>query len=113
VFMGTPVAMDEFGFIAVPGLPRNMFTPNRIRVALSYSAICGFLVLQRRREQYRWGTRAFDPVFAAVQDPAMRALAMQAKVGCGCRLMDWEHEDLGINVIRLEEAECNRFERFR
>jgi hypothetical protein len=113
VFMGTHVAMDELGYIAVPGVARNTFAPNRIRVALSYSAICGFLVLQRRRDQYRRGPKAFDPVFAAVQDPAMRALAMQAKVGCGCRLIDWEHEDLGINVIRLEEGECNRFDRFR
>ena len=113
VFMGTPVTMDELGYIAVPGLYRNSFAPNRIRVALSYSAICGFLVLQRRRDEYSVGIKSFDPVFDAVRDPSMRALAMQARVGCGCRLVDWEHDDLGIKVIRLEEAECNRYERFR
>jgi hypothetical protein len=43
----------------------------------------------------------------------MRELAIQARFGCGCKLVDWEHEDLGIKVIRLEDSECNSFDRFR
>lgn len=111
IFMGAPVQMTEAGFIAVQGVVRDSFAPNRIRVALSYSAICGFLVLQRRREQE--GSALRDKLFSTVGDPMMRELAISSVVGCGCKLMDWEGENLGIKVIRLHEAEGSSFERFR
>ena len=113
IYMASPVQMTGEGHVAVQGIPGHTFAPNRIRIALSYSAICGFLVLQRRREEFLMGKICLDPVGSLVQDPRMRELAIQARVGCGCKLIDWEHEDLGIKVIRLEDSECNSFDRFR
>jgi hypothetical protein len=80
---------------------------------LSYSAICGFLVLQRGKEEFNAEKICFDPVGAAVQDAIMRELGFQATIGCACKLIDWEHEDLGIKVIRLEDSESNGYDRFR
>jgi len=113
IYMGTPVQMTEQGYIAVQGVPGTSFAPNRIRVALSYSAICGFLLLQRRKERFKRGEIELDPVQRAIQDPKIKEAIIQARVGCGCRLVDWEHEDLGIKVIRLDESELNNFDRFR
>jgi F-box domain len=113
IYIGTPVQMTEDGYVDVQGVPGNSFAPNRIRIALSYSAICGFLVLQRRKEEFNAGKICFDPVRAAVQDPIMKELGIQATIGCGCKLIDWEHEDLGIKVIRLEDSESNGYNRFR
>ena len=113
VFMGQAVQMTENGHIAVPGVPGTSFAPNRCRVALSYSAICGFLVVQRRIEWHKRGVGEWDPVAAAVQDPRMREAGLRARIGCGCKLINWEHEDLGIRMIRLDESETNTFDRFR
>src|SRR5277367_894273 len=113
IYMGTPVQMTEQGYIAVHGVPGTSFAPNRIRVALSYSAICGFLVLQRRKERFERGEIGFDPVEMAIQDPKIKEAIIQSRVGCGCKLVDWEHEDLGIKVIRLDDSELNSFDRFR
>ena len=116
IFMGTPVQMTQAGYVAVAGVPAESFMPNRIRIALSYSAICGFLLVQKRKEAFEMGVSkgmTHDPVSLAVRDPEMRALAFNMKVGCGCRLVDWEHEDLGVKVIRLEDAEIDKFDRFR
>ena len=111
--MGSPVQMTNDGYVAVQGVPGHTFAPNRIRIALSYSAICGFLLLQRRREEFLMGKIHLEPVGYSIQDPRMWELAIQARIGCGCKLVDWEHEDLGIKVIRLEDLECNGFDRFR
>ena len=113
VHMDTPIQTTEQGSITVRGIPGTSFTPNRIRVALSYSAICGFLVLQRRKERFERGDIGFDPVEMAIQDPKIKEAIVQARVGCGCKLVDWEHEDLGIKVIRLDDSELNNFDRFR
>lgn len=113
IYMGTPVQMTEQGYIAVQGVPGTSFAPNRIRVALSYTAICGFLLLQRRKARFERGEIELDPVERAIQDPKIKEAIIQAKVGCGCKLVDWEHEDLGIKVIRLDESELNNFDRFR
>jgi hypothetical protein len=113
IFMGTPVQMTNQGYIAVHGAPRNSFSPNEIRIALSYSAICAFLLVQKRRERFHQGGMWQDAVASMVMDPKMRQLALQARIGCGCKLVDWEHEDVGIKVIRLEDSESNKFDRFR
>lgn len=112
IYMESPVQMTGEGHVAGQGGPGNTFAPNRIRIALSYSAICGFLLLQRRKEEFLMGKISLDPVGSLVQDPNMRELAIQARVGCGCKLVDWEGEDLGIKVIRLEDSEGNSFDRF-
>jgi hypothetical protein len=105
IYLDLPVQITEEGvYIAIQGVPLNSFAPNRIRIALSYSAICGFFVLQRRREEFNEGKTPLDPVSSIIQDPMMKELAIQAKIGCGCKLVDWEHEDLGIKVIRLEDS---------
>ena len=113
MFHGHPVLVTNEGFIAVPGLPGSTFAPNRIRIALSYSAICGFLLVQRRMEAFQRREICLDPYFALIGDPRMKDLAIRARIGCGCKLVDWEHEDLGIKVIRLDDSESNNFDRFR
>jgi hypothetical protein len=113
IFMGAPVHMTQQGYIAVQGVPGSSFAPNMVRIALSYSALCGFSLLQRRREMFAQGKIALDSVASRVLDPEMRRLAVQAKIGCGCKLVDWEHENVGIKVIRLDDSEISRFDRFR
>ena len=70
--MGTSVQMREDGYVAVQGVLGNSFAPNRIRIALSYSAVCAILVLQRRKEEFNAGKICFDPLGAAFQDPVAK-----------------------------------------
>lgn len=105
-FGGQPIQMNNDGSV-------TSFSPNRIRIALSYSAICGFLLVHRRKQRAHYRRVFLDPVSSVVQDPKMRELAVQSIIGCGCKLVDWEHEDLGIKIIRLDDSECNSYDRFR
>jgi hypothetical protein len=111
IYMASPVQMTNDGHTTAQGPPGNTFAPNRIRIILSYSAICLFLVLQRRKEEFLSGKICLDPMQSLIQDPKMRELITQTTAGCGCKLVDWNREDLGIRVIRLEDLECNSFDK--
>lgn len=113
MFSGQPVQVTNEGHVAVPGLPGTSFLPNRIRIALSYSAICGFLLVQKRMEAFHTGDSGLDSFGSIIKDPRRRELAIRAKLGCGCKLADWEYEDLGIKVIQLDDSESNNYDRFR
>lgn len=113
MFHGQPVQITNEGYIAVAGQPGNSLEPNRIRIALSYSAICGFLLVQRRMEAFQRGEICLDPFVEIIRDPRMKEMAIRARIGCGCKLVDWEHEDLGIKVIQLDDSERNNYDRFR
>ena len=52
-----------------------------------------------------------DPAELAVQDPRLRKVAVGARIECGCRLVNWEREDLGNKIVRLGELETNTYER--
>ena len=113
MFSGQPVQVTNEGHVAVPGLPGTSFLPNRIRIALSYSAICGFLLLQKRMEAFQTGDMGLESLNWIIKDPRGSEPAIRAKLGCGCKLADWEHEDLGIKVIQLDDSESNNYDRFR
>jgi hypothetical protein len=112
MFSGQPVQVTSAGHVAVPGLPGTSFAPNRMRIALSYSAICGFLLLEKRMEALQQEV-GLETLGSNIRDPRRQGPAIRANIGCGCKLADWEHEDLGIKVIQLDDSESNNYDRFR
>jgi hypothetical protein len=71
-------------------------------------------MIRRRMDKVKREHAAFrsqvDPVMAAVEDPEMSDLAIRATIGCGCTLVDFEHEDPGIMVIPLEKSSTETFD---
>jgi len=41
----------------------------------------------------------------------MRKVAVGARIACGCRLVNWERQDLGNKIVRVCESETNTYER--